>query len=377
MACKAAEGKALTTSKPTLEDKENWDEELPLPPQETPPGVRPMQPYKEDEWMVDQDPRLGSVAGDSRHGMMAVTPEAKPVDSNEELVGAMGEIDENLSVENLSDVEWKEDDPLFEFNDENVTIPQSPAAASTPVYTENETVSSLELPLRKKPCSWELIAVCLSKAAPPSHLEPDYSNAELVGYTQPPLVNVIPWIKYKAQNMVEPTFRQELQCIREVDHLQYIITMIVWFHRWRQEQGLWSSLPACGFQVEALATATIKTRVMSVTSEIEMTLGERQVLQVLTTLQYLAEVSPKSPPQDMLPTACNLLCSLCSRQRSHLCLTLYWDMPLQLDQEAPQLKWTYHVLIYPRYHLALVLLGTCLDLILDFDSAITNQPWEE
>ena len=35
---------------------------------------------------------------------------------------------------------------------------------------------------------------------------------------------------------------------------------------------------------------------MSVTSEIEMTLGERQVLQVLTTLHYLAEVDPKSPP---------------------------------------------------------------------------------
>ena len=78
--------------------------------------------------------------------------------------------------------------------------------------------------------------------------------------------------------MVEPTFRQGFQCIREVDHLRYIITMIVWFCRWRQEQGWWPSLPACGFQVEALATATIKTQVMSVTSEIEMTLGERQVL---------------------------------------------------------------------------------------------------
>ena len=46
----------------------------------------------------------------------------------------------------------------------------------------------------------------------------------------------------------------------------------------------------------SLATAIIETQVMSVTSEIEMTLGERQVLQVLTTLQYLAEVGLKSPP---------------------------------------------------------------------------------
>ena len=131
--------------------------------------------------------------------------------------------------ENLSDVEWKEDDPQFKFSDENVTIPQTPAADSTPVQTENKTVSSLESPLGKKPCFWESIAVCLSKTAPPSCLEPDYGDTELMGYTQPLLVNIIPWIKYKAQNMVEPTFRQELQCIREVDHLRYIIAMIVWF----------------------------------------------------------------------------------------------------------------------------------------------------
>ena len=158
----------------------------------------------------------------------------------------MGGIDENASAENLSDVEWKEDDPLFEFNDENVTIPQTPDAASTPVQTltENKTGSSLKSPLEKKPCFRESIAVHLLKAAPPLCFEPDYSDAELVGYNRPLLVNVIPWIKYKAQNIVEPTFRQELQCIREVNHLWYLIAMIVWFHRWRQEQGWWPSLPA-------------------------------------------------------------------------------------------------------------------------------------
>ena len=35
VACKAVEEKALTTSKPTLEDEENWDEEPPLPLWET------------------------------------------------------------------------------------------------------------------------------------------------------------------------------------------------------------------------------------------------------------------------------------------------------------------------------------------------------
>ena len=80
----------------------------------------------------------------------------------------MGGINENVSAENLFDVEWKEDDPLFKFNDENVTIPQIPTAALTPVQasTENKTVSSLKSSLRKKPCFWESIAVHFSKAAP-------------------------------------------------------------------------------------------------------------------------------------------------------------------------------------------------------------------
>ena len=233
------------------------------------------------------------------------TSEAEPIDSNEELIGAMGGInedastgiDENISAGYLSDVKWKEEDPLIKINDENVTISQMPAAASTPIQasTENGTLSPLESPMGKKPCFQESTAACLSKAASPLHLEPDYRDAELVGYTWPPLSNVIPWINYEAQNMVEPTFRQELQCIRKVDHLQYIIAMIVWLCRWRQEHRLWPLLPACGFQVRALAMATIKTQVVSVTSEIQMTLGERQVLRVLTTLQYLAEVGPKSP----------------------------------------------------------------------------------
>ena len=48
---------------------------------------------------------------------MAVAPEDDPINSDEKLVGAVGGTDENVSAENLSDVDWKEDDPLFEFND--------------------------------------------------------------------------------------------------------------------------------------------------------------------------------------------------------------------------------------------------------------------
>ena len=150
-----------------------------------------------------------------------------------------------------------------------------PAAASTPVQalTESKMLLPTESPKGKKLCFQELIAAWLSKSAPPLCLKLDYSDIELLGYTWSPLINVIPWIKYKAQNMMEPTWRQEVQCIRETDHIQYIVAMLVWFCQWRQEHGSWPSLPACGFQVGALSMATIKTRVMSVITEIKMTLG--------------------------------------------------------------------------------------------------------
>ena len=126
-----------------------------------------------------------------------------------------------LGLMKTSDMEWKEENPLIEINDENVTIPQMPAAALTPVQalTESEMFSPLELPMGKKLCFCESTAACLSKSAPPLCLEPDYSDTELGGYTWYLLTNIIPWIKYEAQNMMEPTFRQELQCIREVVHL--------------------------------------------------------------------------------------------------------------------------------------------------------------
>ena len=62
--------------------------------------------------------------------MMVMTSEAEPVGSNEELIRAVdgidedasAEINENTSAGYLSDVEWKEEDPLIKFNDANVTI---------------------------------------------------------------------------------------------------------------------------------------------------------------------------------------------------------------------------------------------------------------
>ena len=77
VACREAERRALTASKSAFGEEENWDEEPPLPPRETPPGARSMVPSLEDEWkqMVNQDPRSGSVTGDSGHGTMTATGE--------------------------------------------------------------------------------------------------------------------------------------------------------------------------------------------------------------------------------------------------------------------------------------------------------------
>ena len=112
-----AERRGLTTSKSTLGEEENWNEEPPLPPQETPPGAKSMAPSQEDEWKskVNQDPHSGSVAGDSGHGTMVATGEDEPINSTEELVGAVDGADESVTAEHLSDVEWRDDDPLFMF----------------------------------------------------------------------------------------------------------------------------------------------------------------------------------------------------------------------------------------------------------------------
>ena len=82
----------------------------------------------------------------------------------------------------------------------------------------------------------------------------------------------------------------------ETEHLRYIIAMIVWFRHWKQDQGWWPSIPTRSFEVGAAATYNIETRVLSVIAQVDMSQGESQVLLVLTTLQYLAEVGPKSLP---------------------------------------------------------------------------------
>ena len=103
MAQREVKRRASTASKSASGEEEDWDEEPPLPPQETPPGARSMAPSQEDEWkqMVNQDPRSGSVAGDSGHGTMTATGEDESINNIEELIGAVGGVDETVTTEHL------------------------------------------------------------------------------------------------------------------------------------------------------------------------------------------------------------------------------------------------------------------------------------
>ena len=135
-----------------------------------------MAPSQEDEWkwMINQDPCSGSIAGNLGHGTMTETRETESMEDVEELTGVVGGVNQSTSAEYLSDVEWRDDDPLFVFDNDNITKPQTLTAALTPVQAceeEDPVAPSFQSPLRKKSHFRESIANQLSKTAP-GHVEP-------------------------------------------------------------------------------------------------------------------------------------------------------------------------------------------------------------
>ena len=53
---------------------------------------------------------------------MAMTVETEPGADNDELIGAVGGTDAGISPGYCSGIEWRDEDPLIEINDENVTV---------------------------------------------------------------------------------------------------------------------------------------------------------------------------------------------------------------------------------------------------------------
>ena len=75
----------------------------------------------------------GSVPGDSGYGTMAATEEDKTHQQYQRTHWGSGGVDESIAAEHLLDVEWRDDNPLFVFNNNNSMKPQTPAATLTPV----------------------------------------------------------------------------------------------------------------------------------------------------------------------------------------------------------------------------------------------------
>ena len=177
-------------------------------------------PSIEWEHMVDQlnqDPRANSIA-DSSPGMAIMEEgEADVVGDKEVEVKAEGPSIEAAANAEAGDLVWDAQDPLFEFNDENSSVTQTPMAALTPVVMPAEEempdlkeVGSKEPSLRD---SSESPAADAPKVTSIRGLVPDYSDIPLVGFSQLVLYQVMLWIHFEAQNMCEPPWHTELALI--------------------------------------------------------------------------------------------------------------------------------------------------------------------
>ena len=141
--------------------------------------------------------------------------------------------------------------------------------------------------------------VCLLMAERPLQsasmviMEPDYKDAPLIGCKRPDLSEVIPWICFVAQNMMEPPWQTEMASIKQDENIRYIAVMFVWFRHWKVRSGSWPSLPRCDFVLNQEISDTVDLRLTPTLAKLDMSLGELQALKVLTTLQCLAEMGPR------------------------------------------------------------------------------------
>ena len=90
-------------------------------------------------------------------------------------------------------------------------------------------LSSPESPWNKKPCVHESMAERLLQSASTVIMELDYKDALLIGYKRPDLSEVIPWIRFEAQNMMEPPWQTEMASIKQDENIRYIAVMFLWF----------------------------------------------------------------------------------------------------------------------------------------------------
>ena len=136
-------------------------------------------------------------------------------------------LDNSGGPDNLT---WNADIPYFKFTDDSAMACKTPVAASMPVVAPagDTVLSSPESPWSKKPCVHETVAERLQSAST-MIMESDYKDAPLIEYKRPDLSEVIPWIHFKAQNMMEPPWWTEMASIKQDENIRYITAMFVWF----------------------------------------------------------------------------------------------------------------------------------------------------
>ena len=178
---------------------------------------------------LNQDPRV-ELTANSRHGTIVMEEDVKSNAVEEEPI----KDDTSCTALNNSggpdDLTWNADIPYFEFTDNSAMACKAPDAASMPVVapTGDAVLSSPESPWSKKPCVHEMVAERLQGASTVI-MEPDYKDTSLIGYKRPDLSEVITWICFKAQNMMEPPWQTKMASIKQDKNIRYIAAMFVWF----------------------------------------------------------------------------------------------------------------------------------------------------
>ena len=163
---------------------------------------------------LNQDPRVESTAN-SRHGTIAVEEDFEWNTVKEELIKddtSHAALDNSGRPDNLT---RNTDISYFEFTDDSAMACKTPVAALTPVVAPADAVLSFPESLWNKPCVHESMAERLLQSASMVIMEPDYKDALLIGYKRPDLSEVIPWIRFEAQNMMEPLWRTEMASIKQ------------------------------------------------------------------------------------------------------------------------------------------------------------------
>ena len=245
---------------------------------------------------LNQDPRA-ELTADSGHGTIAMEEDVESNTVEEELIKDDTSCTALDNSGGPDDLTWNADIPYFEFTNDSAMAHKSPAAALMPVVAPagDAVLSSPESPWNKKPCVHEMMAERPLQNASMVIMEPDYKDAPLIGYKRPDLSEVIPWICFEAQNMMEPLWQTEMVSIKQDKNIRYIVAMFVWLLCWKVRSGSWPSLPRCDFVLNQEISDTVDLRLTPTLAKLDLSLGELQALKALTTLQCLAEMGPWKP----------------------------------------------------------------------------------